>query len=279
MRGARNAFVSGAVRTIRLSVWGLVGLSALVLLLFLLRVAPFVVAPLITSEGEQSSRRASPGEAGIERRLTAAETRERVAALRELTAPPQAVANAARSLTIVGLRFDRLRDERLKSPDVGAVADPLAAPFPVHLDLSKTNGDTVVALSNQGIVWSILPPSANAPRAIFGIESHVLPELDDPPRGVLAGFRTSETTHQSIAAPLQPEDASQSELRTFCKSVSDWGAFFSLPLSKIRYVLVDDPTNLVFVGGVWTTNGRVLRDLDNADLQRLCDDFDRAAWR
>lgn len=259
--------------------WGLVGLSVLVLLLFLLRVTPFVVAPFFTFGRDQSSWGPSPGEAGIERGLTAAETHKRVSALRELTASPQAVASAAKSLTIFGLRFQRLRDERLKSLHVGSTADPLAAPFPVHLDLSETNGDAVLALSNQGIAWSIVPPSADAPRAIFGVESRILPEFDDPPVGVLAGFRTPETTRQSIAAPLQPEEASQSEQRAFCKSVSDWGAFFSLPLSKIRYVLVEDPTNLKLVGGAWTTNGRVLLDLDNADLQRLCAGFDRAAWR
>ncbi|MEI9900953.1 MAG: hypothetical protein WDN31_13365 [Hyphomicrobium sp.] len=257
--------------------WLLVGLSALVLMLFLLRVAPFVLAPLFSAD--QSSRMASPGGAGIERRSTTAQTRARVAALRELTASPQAVANAAKSLTIVGLLFNRLRDERLKSPSIAATADPLAAPFPVRLGLSQTNGDAVIALSNQAIAWSIVAPSATAPRAIFGIESHVLPELGDSPSGVLAGFRTSETTVQSIAGPLQLEMASQSEQRAFCKSVSDWSAFFSLPLSKTSYVLVEDASGLEFAGGVWTTNGRVVRALDNAGLHRLCAPFDVAAWR
>jgi hypothetical protein len=278
MSCARNPLTSVAARAARLSVWGLVGLSALVLLLFLLRLTPFAVAPFLTSAREQYAARPLPGEASIERRWTAAETRGRVDALRELTASPQAVANAAKSLTIVGLRFERLRDERLMSAAPEG-ADPLAAPFAVRLDLSQTNGDAVLALSNTGIAWSIVPPSANAPRAIFGIESHILPELDDAPAGVLAGFRTSETTRQSIASPLQPGAASQSELRAFCKSAADWGTFFSLPLSKIRYVLVEDPTELEFAGGVWSTNGRVLRELDNADLQELCADFDRGAWR
>lgn len=280
MDGARRPFLSIAGLALRLGVWALVGLSALVLLLFLLRVVPFVVAPFFTSGRGQAVWRASPGEAGIERRrLTAAETRRRVAALRELTASPQAVANAAKSLTIVGLRFERLRDVRLKSLADRSMADPLAAPFPVRLDLSETNGDAVLALANQGIAWSIVPPSPVAPRAIFGIESHLLPEFDDAPIGVLAGFRTSETTYHSIATPLQSAQASQSEQRAFCKSVSDWAAFFSLPLSKVRYVLVEDPTNLKFVAGVWTTNGRVLLGLDNADLQRLCAPFDKAAWK
>jgi hypothetical protein len=279
MTGGRHQAIAAAALVLKLGVWCLIGLSAIVLLLFLFQVAPLVMLPFYTSAPDASSRRPSSGPGTIEPGLSAAQIQKRVAAMRELTASPQAVANAATSLTIVGLRFNRLRDERLKVTGGDGASDPLAAPYPVKLDLSQTNGDALLALSDKGIEWTIVPPRPGSPRAIFGIESHVFPEFNHPPKGVLAGFRTSDTTHRSIATPLLAHEATEEETRKFCQSVSDWAGFFSLPISKVRYVLMEDPTVLQFGPGGWISQGRIVLDLENGALRNRCGKFDKDAWQ
>jgi hypothetical protein len=273
----RHSVVATTALALKIAVWCLMGLSAIVLLLFLFNVAPLVMLPF-SKPGAEGSRRPTSGPGTIERGFSASQIRRRVAAIRELTASPEAVADAAKSLTIVGLQFNRLRDGRLNATRDATAHDPLDAPYPVKLDLSQTHGNALVALSDQAIEWAIAPPPTDAPRAIFGIESHVLPEFSDVPQGVLAGFRTTDTNSRSIATPLQARAGARGELRKFCQSVADWTAFFSLPVSDVNYVLVEDPTELIFHSGEWTSSGRVLLKLDNRALRSTCEQVDRESW-
>lgn len=270
--GNRSAIATFATMG-KLCVWLLVGLSAVVLLLFMFNMAPYVLAPLFNSLALQTPPRSIDG------RMTNAQIRQHVAELRAITASPQAVANAARSLTIVGLTFDDLRTARLRNAKPGSGLDPLALPYPMALDLSHTNGNGVVALSQDGIAWSIVAPPVDAPRAIFGIEARVFPEIDHAPNGVLAGFRTTDTSYHKIAPPLLPDGQSDEDVRKFCSSVVEWAAYFSLPLSRVDYMLVEDATLLQFRDGDWTSSGRTPLRLDSRALSQACHDVGGRAWQ
>jgi hypothetical protein len=267
-----NSALHAAALAFKLTVWTLVALSALVLLMFLFKLAPLMLAPLYASRALQTPRSVIDG------RFTPDEVRRRMAALRDLTASPQAVANSAKRLTIVGLQFERLREERLR-PAGERQGDPLSIPYPLQLDLSATDGDALVALSEQAIEWSVIPPPRTAPRAIFGIESDVFPEFVDPPAGVLAGFRTSDSRGRPVAQPLQPVKDEDENIRRFCKSVADWARYFSLPKTQVDYVLFEDPTQIAFRNGAWTANGVTRFALDNRTLRRVCGDFSGGEWR
>lgn len=245
-------------------VWSLVALSATVLLLFLFKLAPYLLAPLFVSWGLQTPP------ATIDGKMSRADVRARAAELRAISASPQAAANSAKQLTVVGLQFDHLRKLRLANENTSGGVDALAAPYRVALNLSGTDGDAIVALSEQAIAWSIVPPPGNAPRAIFGIESRLFPEFEDPPKGVLAGFRTGATSYRAIAQPLQPLGETDGDIAKFCASVKEWADYFSLPLTKVNYLLVADATDLAFGGEGWTSDGRTLLELDNVALRQSC---------
>ena len=68
----------------------------------------------------------------------------------------------------------------------------------------------------------------------------------------LAGFRTSSTSRRPIAMPLQPYECGDANVRTFCNSVSQWACYFSLPITKISYLLIEDPTDIEFSSGTFT---------------------------
>ena len=167
-------------------VWAGLAFGSLTLVVFVFNLAPYALAPFYTNWPQRW-----PG--GIETRMSDAELKRRVASLRALTASPQAVANSATSLTIVGIQFDRLRDHATKNaePDgkSGPRSDAVAQPFPVTLDLSQSDRSAVVVLADPSIAWGIVPPWTGRPRALFGIESRLFPVLKDTPPGVLAGFR------------------------------------------------------------------------------------------
>ena len=245
---------------------------ALFLLVGLYQITPLMLVPFFAQRELHTPRSDIAGS------LSPENARRRVAKLRDFTAPPQAVANAAKRLTVVGVQYNKLRDARLKGarPDAG---DPLADPFGLKLDLSTTNGDAIVAISDQAIDWSITPPQTDAPRAIFGVESTQFPAFSDAPKGVLAGFRTAASTGRPIARPLQPVRDEDDNIRKFCKSVADWADYFSVPKSDVDYLLVEDPTKIAFRQGYWTSDGATKAHLDAVTLGRVCRDFGGGGWR
>jgi hypothetical protein len=146
-------------------VWAGLAFGALTLVIFVFNLAPYALAPFYTSWPQRW-----PG--GIEGKVSDAELRRRVKALRALTASPQAAANSASSLTVIGVQFDRLRDDAAKQA-VGPKTDAISQPYPVKLDLSNSNRGAVVVLADQAIAWGVIPPAAGRPQALFAIESRL----------------------------------------------------------------------------------------------------------
>jgi hypothetical protein len=246
-------------------VWAGFALGVVGLLGLVFNLAPYALAPFNLNWPTQP-----PG--AIEGRMSDAEAKRRIAALRNIAASPQAAATSAASLTIIGINFDRLREDapeetaHAHTPKAQAVKAQ-AAPFPMKLDLARDYRTAVVAMSDQAIAWTVVPPRANWPQALLGIESRLFPEFHNPPHGVLAGFRIG-TAGGNIAKPLQPDD--DLGIDKFCRSLSQWATFFSIPLDGLNYILVADPTALTFDGSGWTSDGAVLMQLDSDELRNAC---------
>jgi hypothetical protein len=271
--GQRQTYALNAVGlAFKMGVWIIIGVCALFLLLGLYKLTPLMLVPFFAQRELNTPRSDIAGNVSPE------QARRRVAKLRDLTAPPQAVANSAKRLTVVGIQYNKLRDARLKGTHAEA-GDPLADPFRLRLDLSSTNGDAIVAISDQAIDWSITPPKADAPRAILGVESAVFPEFSNAPKGVLAGFRTAGSTGRPLAKPLQPVRDEDDNIRKFCKSVADWADYFSVPKGDVDYVLVEDPTQIAFRQGYWTSDGSTKANLKAVTLSRVCGEFGGDGWR
>jgi len=257
-------------------VWAGLAFGSLALVVFVFDLAPYALAPFYLNWPQRW-----PG--GIETRMSDAELKRRIAILRAAAASPQAAANAATSLTIVGVEFDRLRAAAAKSTtvgtDPGVRSDGAAEPFPIALDLSRSNRSAVVVLVDQSTAWSIVPPWTGRPQALFGIESRLFPVLMDPPPGVLAGFRIGTARDHNIAQPLRPDEGASGDVTRFCTSIVEWARFFSVPLSTVRYVLVQDPKTLTFDGSNWTSDGSTLLELDNQSLRNGCVKYGNSDWK
>jgi hypothetical protein len=249
-------------------VWAGFALGVIGLLGLVFNVAPYALAPFYLNWPVRS-----PG--AIEGRMSDAEAKRRIASLRNIAASPQAAATSATSLTIIGIQFIRLRQDAADKTATALTPKVQAAPFPVRLDLARDHRTAVVAMTDQTITWTIVPPRANWPQALFGIESRLFPEFRDPPNGVLAGFRIGAAGGE-IAKPLQPDEGPG--VGKFCRSLAQWATLFSVPLDSLNYLLVEDPTSLTFDGSGWTSDGQVLLELGNEELRNGCAKPYGGAW-
>jgi hypothetical protein len=262
---------------LKVLIWGafvvlVLCLAALVFNFMPYALAPFYVAGILKAPPPIASRDA------IEGKLSDDDVRKRIARLRAVAAPPQAIAKLARNLTIVGIKFDDLRDVEAETSGKTGKAHPFAQPYPVSLDLSQATDSAIVALSDPSIAWSITPPDGPA-RPLFGLESRLLPEMADVPPGVLAGFRVGPTSRRGVAKPVPPFDAAPADQRRLCRSITDWASYFSVPLDRVSYLMVEDPTTLSFAGGTWTSDGTTVLSMDALWLQDACRQSYRSGWR
>lgn len=241
-------------------VWAGFALGVIGLLGVVFNVAPYVLAPFYLNWPMQS-----PG--AIKGRMSDAEVKRRIAALRNIAASPQAAAMSAASLTIIGIQFKKLREDGADKTAAAKAPKVQAAPFPVKLDLARDYRTAIVAIADQAIAWTVVPPRAKWPQALFGVESRLFPVFRNPPKDVLAGFRIG-TAGGTIAKPLQPDE--DLGIDKFCRSLSQWATFFSVPLDSLNYMLIEDPTSLTFDGSDWISNGKVLLELDNEELHNGC---------
>ena len=105
----------------------------------------------------------------------------------------------------------------------------------------------------------------------------MFPTLKNSPKGVLSGFRIAAVSSR-IAKPLQRDEGPGSDARDFCYSLLQWATYFSVPITRVKYLLIDDATDLLFDCNRWTTNGHEVLRLGYDALRNGCKTYEGSAW-
>lgn len=187
--------------------------------------------------------------------------------LKSISASPQAARNIADRVTIVAVRFARLRNKR-----VDEAPDTLNQPYPVDFDLTRADRAAAVTLADQSVDWKVTPPKIAAARASFAIESSALPAYGRIPKGALAGFRIEgpRYTYAPIAMPIDPWDTTHQSASALCSSFDRWAKYFGIDRKGLSYILFEDPTRIWFDGRGWSSDGVTVARLDSEDVSTFC---------
>lgn len=170
----------------------------------------------------------------------------------KLTAYSGQSKGAAKILQFVVLHFDETSE-----PDGG---DDFR---PVTLDFTAAENTAVVTITNRPVRFSVRSNKTQQ-RALLGVESPSPFDVDELPKGMLAGYR--------IRA-FDGKDAASSEhyverrgVEQFCNSTANWIEFYGLRRSAARIAVVRNPTTVEISPYGVNNNGDLVRGLPDLDV-------------
>lgn len=188
-----------------------------------------------------------------------------ITGLEAISADPRAVRNIADRVTLIGVRFERLRNKRLDEAPA-----TINQPYPLDVNLQRADRAAAVTLTNQSVDLRVTPPKNAAARASFAIESSSLPVYDKIPKGALAGFRVDTGSYAPIAPPIDPWNTDKEAAGQLCLSLNLWAEFFGIERDRLSYLFIEDPTRIWFDGRGWSTDGVTVAKLDGDDIRTMC---------
>ncbi|MEH3148047.1 MAG: hypothetical protein PGN34_22530 [Methylobacterium frigidaeris] len=183
-------------------------------------------------------------------------TAEREAQTRRLiawTAHPDRVSGSAAWLDLVGLVFTEPNPALAADAEPGSAADP-GDYRRLSLDLTAAPDRAAVVLADQPIAWTVrtLPPDRVG---ALGVEAGAAFSIRDGRPGLLGGFRSRAFGAPATAPVLDPSRYGPGTRRAFCDALRLWAGQYGLPLERLRYTLVENPTFLALEGERLRTDG------------------------
>lgn len=185
--------------------------------------------------------------------------------LQGISAGPQAARNIADRLTIIAVRFERLRNKRIDE-----APETIDQPYGVDFDLTRADRSAAVTLTDQSVDWKVTPPKIAAAHASFAIETSAAPVYNRIPKGALAGYRLSNGGFPPVATPLDPWNTDRQSAMTLCRSLDTWAKYFGIERSGLSYMLIEDPTRIWFDGRGWSSDGMTVVSLDRDEVLTMC---------
>jgi hypothetical protein len=169
------------------------------------------------------------------------------------TAHPDRVSGSAAWLDLVGLVFTAPNPALAADTEPGSAADP-GDYRRLSLDLTGAPDRAVVVLADQPVAWTVstLPPDRVG---AVGVESGAAFSVRDGRSGLLGGFRSRAFGAPATAPVLDPSRYGPGTRRAFCDAARLWAAQYGLPLERLRYTLVENPTFLALDGERLRTDG------------------------
>lgn len=172
--------------------------------------------------------------------------------MHKLTAYSGEAKGAAKIVQFVALHFD---DDTL--PEAGDVFRP------VTLDFTAAENTAVVAITNRPVRISVRP-NKGSHRALLGVESPTPFDVEDLPKGMLAGFRIGAFDGKDAASPEQYIE--RRGVEQFCTAVMAWIKFYGVRRSAVRIAALRNPKTVEISPYGVNNNGDVVRGLPDLDV-------------
>lgn len=172
--------------------------------------------------------------------------------MHKLTAYSGEAKGAAKIVQFVALHFD---DDTL--PEGGDVFRP------VTLDFTAAENTAVVAITNRPVRISVRT-NKGSHRALLGVESPTPFDVEDLPKGMLAGFRIGAFDGKDAASPEQYVE--RRGVEQFCNGVLAWIKFYGVRRSAVRIAALRDPKTVEISPYGVVNTGNLIRDLPDLDV-------------
>lgn len=216
-------------KALKLTIVGLIFLVFIApVLTLMMSVTGMGVGLMMNSKLDFSSKRTSTN--GILAGASEADLKALEGKLQDLTAYAGEAKSAAFVLQFIVVNFD---------DDEGQTAQNVFRP--VALDLTSGEKTAVVVVPNLPTLWRVTTPEGEY-RARFAVESATPFDLEDAPKGLLAGFHVSEFSGGAAALPRQYIEGR--EQRKFCEAIVSWIKFYGMRWRQARIVAVRNPKSI-----------------------------------
>lgn len=172
--------------------------------------------------------------------------------MHKLTAYSGEAKGAAKIVQFVALHFD---DDAL--PEGGDVFRP------VTLDFTAAENTAVVAITNRPVRISVTT-NKGSHRALLGVESPTPFDVEELPKGLLAGFRIGAFDGKDAASPEQYIERRGAE--PFCNAVMAWIRFYGVRRSAVRIAALRDPKTVEISPYGVANNRDLVRGLPDLDV-------------